>query len=186
MVRQPSIEVLTNLLTSSVKRNPLKRYYGQNDLHFITFSCYHRKAYLGIPEARDVFVNALDEVRNRLAFRLIAYVVMPEHVDLLISEPATTTPSVALQTLKQKVAKQLLGISGLETVPSKRAHFWQRRFYDFNVWTEAKLREKLDYIHGNPVGRELVSHPGDWPWSRWAFYEKGECGRIRIDLVSSS
>lgn len=173
---------MATLLPSSVKRNPLKRYYGENDLHSVTFSCYHRQAYLGTPKARDVFVNVLDEVRSRYSFRLIGYVVMPEHVHLLISEPATSNPSVVLQTLKQKVAKQLFGMSGSETASSQRAHFWQRRFYDFNVWTEVKLREKLDYIHGNPVRRRLVSHPGDWPWSSWGFYERGETSRIRIDL----
>jgi putative transposase len=174
---------LATLLPSSAKRNPLKRYYGENDLHFVTFSCYHRKAYLGTPEARDVFVNVLDEIRNRHSFRLIGYVGMPEHVHLLIGEPALSNPSVVLQTLKQRTAKQLLRMSGSETASGRQAHFWQRRFYDFNVWTEAKLREKLDYIHGNPVRRELVSHPGDWPWSSWACYKKSQPGKIRIDLV---
>ena len=61
------------------------------------------------------------------------------------------------------------------------AHFWQRRFYDFNVWSEKKRREKLQYMHANPVQRKLVEHPRDWPWSSWAHYAgKGESG-IRID-----
>ncbi len=61
--------------------------------------------------------------------------------------------------------------------------FWQRRFYDFNVWSEKKLKEKLNYMHRNPVQQKLVYHPKDWPWSSWSFYEKGEDGLIRIDPV---
>jgi hypothetical protein len=49
------------------------------------------------------------------------------------------------------------------------------------VWSERKLREKLGYMHRNPVERKLVSHPKDWPWSSWSHYEKGESGLIRID-----
>jgi hypothetical protein len=61
-------------------------------------------------------------------------------------------------------------------------HFWQRRFYDFNVWSEKKLREKLQYMHANPVQRKLVQHPRDWPWSSWGFYCGGEAGLIGIDV----
>ena len=48
--------------------------------------------------------------------------------------------------------------------------FWQRRFYDFNVWSHKKRREKLEYMHSNPVKRGLVRRPQDWPWSSYAFY----------------
>ena len=61
--------------------------------------------------------------------------------------------------------------------------FWQRRFYDYNVWSDGKLEQKLDYMHRNPVRRGLVSHPKYWPWSSWSNYEKGEPGLIRIDSL---
>ena len=66
-------------------RNPLKRHYGQGDLHFVTFSCYRRRPLLGTVWVRDRFVKILDEVRRRHKFRLVGYVVMPEHVHLLMS-----------------------------------------------------------------------------------------------------
>ncbi|HYT06782.1 MAG TPA: transposase [Rugosimonospora sp.] len=88
-------------------RNPLRRYYGRGDLHFVTFSCYRRRPLLGTRRARDRFVKILDQVRSRFGFRLIGYVVMPEHVHLLISEPKTANPSKALQVLKQKVSREL-------------------------------------------------------------------------------
>ena len=51
-------------------------------------------------------------------------------------------------------------------------------------WSEKKLKEKLHYMHRNPVDRKLVQHPQDWPWSSWSFYAKGEQGLIRIDELT--
>jgi len=62
-------------------------------------------------------------------------------------------------------------------------HFWQRRFYDFNVWSWGKRREKLEYMHRDPLIRKLVTHPNAWPWSSWSFYEGGDGGLVKIDPV---
>ena len=177
-------------------RNPLRRYYGLGDLHFVTFSCYRRRPFLGKPGARDRFVKLLDEVRCRHDFCVLGYVVMPEHVHLLLSEPAKSSPSKVLQVLKQKVSHVLrkkprrrppgqltLGFPDDEAAP---AAFWQRRFYDFNVWSAKKVRERLEYMHANPVKRKLVMHPKDWPWSSWSYYAKGEQGLLRIDPLGES
>jgi putative transposase len=174
-------------------RIPLRRHYGRGDLHFVTFSCYRRYPFLGTRRARDQFVRTLDEVRSRHAFKLIGYVVMPEHVHLPLSEPKKSTPSKALQVLKQKVSRTLRGKGRklapgqlslpFPGVPKEAPAFWQRRFYDFNVWSAEKLREKLEYMHANPVKRKLVVHPKDWSWSGWSYYAKGEKGLIRIDSL---
>jgi putative transposase len=170
------------------KRNPLKRFYGRNDLHFVTFSCYRRRQCLGTVRARNRFVKVLDQVRLRFGFELVGYVVMPEHVHLLMSEPEKGNPSRVLQVLKQQVSRALRKRSKENTKQMKllggvdALAFWQRRFYDFNVWSEKKLREKLLYMHRNPVERRLVEHPKDWPWSSWSFYAKGE-GLIRVDIA---
>jgi putative transposase len=63
----------------------LHRYYGAGHLHFITTSCYQRRALLGTPQNRDLFLEVLERVR-RHGFVVVGYVVMPEHVHLLISE----------------------------------------------------------------------------------------------------
>jgi putative transposase len=65
----------------------LKRYYGRGDLHFVTFSCFRRLPLLRTVRSRNVFVRALGAIRERYKFSLVGYVVMPEHVHLLISEP---------------------------------------------------------------------------------------------------
>ena len=111
--------------------------------------------------------------------------VMPEHVHLLIDEPPGATPAKIIQILKQRVSRKLREKSRdeesvLEDLAEWR-RFWQRRYYDFNVYSEEKLREKLDYMHMNPVKRGLVSHPREWAWSSWGCYEGGE-GILRVDL----
>src|SRR5580698_7966437 len=73
-------------------RCSLQRFYGRNDLHFVTFSCYHRVPLLGSPSNRTCFVEMLDTTRHYHGFLLLGYVVMPEHVHLLISEPTLGTP----------------------------------------------------------------------------------------------
>jgi REP element-mobilizing transposase RayT len=120
---------------------------------------------------------------------------MPEHVHLLVSEPAKGDPSKVLQVLKQKVSRALHDRrrkprpeqSSLDFPPSETrvGALWQRRFYDFNVWSSEKLKEKLEYMHANPVKRKLVVHPKDWPWSSWGYYTKGEQGLIRIDPLGA-
>ena len=153
----------------------LKRYYGQGDLHFITFSCYHRLPHLGTPQYRHAFVQKLGEVRDRHRFLLVGYVVMPEHVHLLISEPPTLDPSCVMLTLKTELALDLNNAVGL-------TQFWDRRFYDFNVYSVFKRREKLNYMHMNPIKRGLVRNPRFWPWSSFLNYEKNAPGLIPIDF----
>ena len=74
----------------------LKRYHAAGQLHFITCSCYRRMPLLGTARARDCFLTILSEVRARYDFALLGYVVMPEHIHLLISEPRIGTPSTVM------------------------------------------------------------------------------------------
>ena len=156
----------------------LKRDYG-GDLHFVTFSCYQRLPLLTKASARAPVVKDLARVRQEYGFLLVGYVVMPEHVHVLISEPARGTPSTVLQMLKQRVSRALRE----ERAVGDLRQFWQTRFYDFNVFTNKKKREKLEYMHANPVTRGLVHHPKDWPWSSWSNYASDGKGLMSVDLL---
>ena len=104
---------------------------------------------------------------------MYGYVVMPEHVHLLVDEPERGHLAQMLQSLKQSVARTL----ALRAPDS----FWQARYYDFNVWSEGKFVEKLRYIHRNPVARGLVKRPEDWPWSSFLHYATGADGVVEIE-----
>ena len=170
----------------------LIRHYGRGHLHFITFTCYRRLPLLRSVRAKNVFVQILGEVRDRYGFSLVGYVVMPEHIHLLISEPDKGTPATVIQVLKQRVSRRLgrkkrasAAQLNLSFARSKGTlpRFWQRRFYDFNVWSLKKRVEKLHYMHMNPLKRKLVDHPKDWPWSSFSFYANPKHGLIRVDPV---
>jgi len=132
----------------------LKRYYGENQLHFVTFSCYDRLPLLGSAQSRDIVAEILGRIRERYEFALVGYVIMPEHVHLLMGEPKRGTPSIVLQVVKERASRR---------IPHASPHFWQSRFYDFNVWSHKKEMEKLLYMHLNPVKRGLVARPAEWP-----------------------
>jgi putative transposase len=131
----------------------LKRYQQTGDFHFVTFSCYQRRPYLLLPGNRSLFEEALETMRLRYEFLVLGYVVMPEHLHLLVSEPARVPLARALMALKISTSKRL-----------SYSPFWQARYYDFNLFTHDKQIEKLKYIHRNPVKRGLVARPEEWEW----------------------
>jgi putative transposase len=151
----------------------LARYQQCGCFHFVTFSCYCRHPLLNTATAYGVFERELEIVRSRYGFVVAGYVLMPEHVHLLVGEPSRSSLSVALQVLKQQTSRKLKARGA--------AQFWQRRYYDFNVWSEEKRVEKLRYMHRNPVARGLVARPEDWLWSSFSHYATGEIGIIEIE-----
>ncbi len=178
----------------------LHRFYGARDLHFLTFSCYRRQPLFRSATRCDLFLQILERRRYRLV--VLGYVVMPEHVHLLVSEPQRATLSTAIQALKLGLVRSLeinagpgkaavpracperaegspkgSETSGTPVIPDR---FWQARFYDFNVWTERKRVEKLRYIHRNPVKRGLVVSPEQWRWSSFRWYRFGEAGPVPV------
>ena len=109
----------------------LKRFQQSRDSHFLTFSCYKRRPNFGTVKSRVIFESALERVRQEYKVSVYGYVVMPEHVHLLVSEPEHGTLAQAMQSLKQGVARKL-------ALRAKES-FWQARYYDFNVWGERKV-----------------------------------------------
>jgi putative transposase len=151
----------------------LVRYQKCGVFHFLTFSCYLRQPLLAVGGGYGVFERELEAVRRSYGLVVAGYVLMPEHVHLLVGEPGNASLAVALQVLKQQTSRKLKGPG--------QAQFWQRRYYDFNVWSDEKRIEKLRYIHRNPVARGLAEKPEDWPWSSFRHYATGEIGMIEIE-----
>ncbi|MGH9606892.1 MAG: REP-associated tyrosine transposase [Terracidiphilus sp.] len=125
---------------------------------------------LGTPQAGGLFESALERIRKRYRFVVAGYVVMPEHVHLLVNEPKLGLLARSVQALKLSVAKR-----------RRERPFWQARYYDFNVRNPEKTSEKLRYIHRNPVVRGLVEKPEDWQWSSFRHYATGLEGTVEIE-----
>ena len=150
----------------------LTRYHHTGQSHFVTFCCYHRHSLFTSDASRRVFESALERVRRSFRLRVYGYVVMPEHIHLLVSEPERDTLADALKSLKQGVARRLIGDAD---------HFWQKRYYDFNIRNHAQFVEKLHYIHWNPVKKGLCQRPEDWLWSSFLHHATGGEGRVEIE-----
>ena len=147
----------------------LRRYQQEGDDHFITFSCHHRLPYLDTVSARDLFLASLESTRRKYHFEVLGYVVMPEHVHLLVSETREKPLATAIQSLKLSVSKL-----------SPQHPFWLTRYYDFNVFTHNKLIDKLAYMHHNPVARSLVATPEQWSHSSYRHYKFGEPTPVQL------
>ena len=188
----------------------LKRFHHTDQSHFVTFCCYHRRRLFTAATSFRVFESALERVRRIYKLRVYGYVVMPEHVHLLLSEPQAKAvqnesggpfkPDVglsgpaqrptladALKSLKQGVSRRLIRdiplkpTAGLSGPPCFAEHFWQKRYYDLNIRNHAQFIEKLRYIHRNPVKAGLCERPEDWDWSSFRHYATGCEGRVEIE-----
>ena len=179
----------------------LRRFHESRQSHFLTFSCYHRQPKFNSPEACDLFLECFEAMRSRFAIRIYGYVVMPEHVHLLLSEPEHGMLADAMHFLKLSFAKRLKAVVPHPTVPQVRGRFlaanlgsvqgrhdevpstpfWQKRYYDRNVRDEDEFTVKLRYLHRNPVARGLVRNPADWKWSSFRHYALREKGPVEIE-----
>jgi putative transposase len=154
------MEVMVNLLTCPGAWFVFSRVATCISRHSVAMAGGH---YLDRRRRGICFQLSLEAMRVRYGFPVIGYVVMPEHVHLLVTESDGVLLAAALKALKISVAVQ-----------RRERPFWQARYYDFNVFTERKRVEKLRYLHRNPVTRGLVGGPADWKWSSYRHYWTGE------------
>ena len=155
----------------------LRRFQHTGRSHFVTFSCYHRQPYFSTSDLFDLFVHTLEEMRRRFEMCIHGYVVMPEHVHLLLNEPPQTTLADAIHYLKLSFAKRARALRA----PEQNGSFWQKRYYDRNVRDYHEFMIKLRYLHRNPVKRGLVTDAESWPWSSYRHYAFREIGVVEIE-----
>ena len=167
-----------------------RRFEHLGDARFVTFSCVGRLPLLGTAAIRDAFVERLGRARELRGFELYAWVVMPEHVHLLLRPGAGDTLAGVLQVIKQPFAKRVvarwreIGAPVLERMRrgDGRIVFWQRGGgYDRNVRDGDEFRKKIAYIHANPVRRGLVEREVDWEWSSARQYVGME-DRLKVEV----
>jgi putative transposase len=150
----------------------LKRFQKAETLHFITFSCFHRLPLLDAPDPKNTVEAVLELTHARHQARVYAYVLMPEHVHLLINEPPLILVAQFLKAVKQITSRKLRG---------SHEKFWQERYFDRNVHGEEARSEVIRYIPRNPVKRGLVASPGNYQWSSFNHYATGVRGAVEIE-----
>ena len=175
-----------------------RRYNDPGHAHALTFSCFHQRPFLSRRRSRQWMIEAISDSRTKHRFALWAYVLMPEHVHLLIwpTQPEYSISRI-LSSLKQPVAKRALlhvrqfAPSFLHQMedrqPSGTVHhrFWQRGGgYDRNLTEPNTIWWEIEYIHANPVRRGLCLTPTDWAWSSAAEFATPGTGLLSIDRAS--
>jgi len=131
---------------------------------------------------RGIVVDSIDQARIAFGFRLLAYVVMPDHVHLVIIPRIDSNVGHLVGEIKRISARGVhAALKGRESdLPGKlmvvrngrtRFALWQRRCYDHSCRTDESIWEKVTYCHQNPVRRGLVDDPTDWPWSSCRWYQ---------------
>ena len=180
-----------------VHRKTRRSFDVPGDSHFLTFSCFRRLPLLSSDRSRGWMINAIRQSQNRRLFDLWAFVVMPEHVHLVLLPLEKTPVAGILSALKQSVSKRaILWLKQnapaylenlLDRQPNGDAHhrFWQRGGgYDRNLRSVHEIYEKVSYVHQNPVRRGLVATATEWRWSSAAAWKEGIDVPLRIDRVS--
>ena len=180
----------------------LKRINQPGHIHFWTISCHRRLGFLHHDATKQAIVCALKHLQSKHAICLIGYVIMPDHVHVLLyphaqgcDEPLDI--STLLSAFKQHAGfhvkaalRQYWQGHGILWTPAltewatsdrKGKRIWTTRGYDFNIDRHDTLLEKLDYCHKNPITRGLVERAEDWPWSSYRFYEMDDDSIIAMD-----
>jgi len=166
--------------------------------HYLTFSCYHRQPFLSRDRSRQWLLDAINLARAKHVFDLWAWVIMPEHAHLILFPTQPTYDiSAILATIKLSVTRKALAFVK-STAPGFLARmedrqpngttayrFWQRGGgYDRNLVSPEEIWEKIQYLHDNPVKRDLSKTPDEWTWSSAADYSGVRTGLLKLDLDS--
>lgn len=125
----------------------------------------------------DIAIQNLDFYRKKFGFLLHGYVIMPDHVHLLLTVSRTGTISEIMRDWKHRIAFEMNRRSGWS------GRVWQRDFWEHSIRNAPDFRQKMNYIHMNPVRAGLVEKAEDWPYSSAAWY-RGKGGSIHIDPIS--
>jgi putative transposase len=182
---------------SELNHRKTRRVYNPpGEAHELTFSCFKRRKFLSKDRTREYFVRAVQMARHTHHFHLWAYVIMPEHVHMIVFPPDEKYDMSAIQkSIKQSVAGKAIsflkrenrgGLALLETGQNKEPyHFWLAGGgYDRNVITYPTLEHMVNYTHNNPVRRGLVGDPADWKWSSFNEWQNPGTGPLSLDLDS--
>lgn len=171
-----------------VKREP-------DTFHYITSVTFNRVPIFRSDVACEIFVSQMSEVREKFPYKLIGYVIMPDHFHLIVNLKDDDGSKFLLR-LRGLSARKIIDwlnekrfVASLEKLklrfPQKRRHnyaVWQKKPTVIELYSHKFLRQKLNYIHLNPVRADLCEHPADWKWSSYRAYLPHKTGEVPIEI----
>jgi putative transposase len=126
--------------------------------YFITTKCWQGRAIFQVSTNAEILVESLFHYRERGEYLLHEFVVMPDHLHLMLTPSLTTSLEKAIQLIKGGSSRQIHKARG-------KIEIWQIGFYDWTIRDRADWQTKVAYIHTNPVRAKLVQRPEDWSYS---------------------
>ena len=180
----------------------LRRHDEPGHTHFWTVSCYRRLTFFWHDAMKRVAVDGLRVIQEKFGICLIAYVVMPDHLHVVLYPHAKGDDRPIPISDLWHIFKKHIGFHGkacLRDVWRRDGKLWsdplnawakgafdhqtvmETRGYDFNIDREKTLLQKIEYCHKNPLTRELVAHPKDWLWSSFRFYDMDDRSMLSMD-----
>ncbi len=159
---------------------PKRRIHGEGSYaHYVTFSCYKRRRFLDPDKCKRIAIGRMGSQLAHQDGLCAGFVVMPDHVHAAIWFPREFQISLFINKWKELSSREIHRLflrqfpKYLEKVGGERT-IWQPKYYDFNIYSDRKLREKVDYMHNNPVRAGLVREATEWPWSSARFWLLGK------------
>jgi putative transposase len=174
-------------------RKKIRHFDLPGDAHFLTFSCYKRLPMLSKDRTRKWFIESLELARRKHGFHLWAWVIMPEHVHLLIYPREQSAIASILSDVKRPVGQR-----AIKYIIRHNSHYLERltvrnktrtyhRFWqagpgqDRNIYDPHTAHQVVEYIHANPWKRGLVERPSGWHWSSARDWDGDVDVPIRVD-----
>ncbi len=166
-----------------------------NLVHYVTAVTYQRVPVFSNERTCSLFIEALAETRVKDPFKLIGYVIMPDHFHLL-ANPLGMSITRLVGRVKGRAASRILGwllaenktqslakLTLRRPLRSGQTHaVWLRDFSAVDIWSHKFIRQKLHYIHMNPVRAGLCDHPAKWRWSSYHAYLRHDPGSVPIEV----
>ena len=166
-----------------------------NTFHYVTLVTFNRVPVFRSDKACEIFVDVLRETRERYPYKLIGYVLMPDHAHAIVNNRSGTI-SDWLRRVRGNSARKILAWLREEghskslaklalSSPQKRNHthaVWQKDPSVIDLWSHKFIRQKLNYLHMNPVRAGLCKHPADWKWSSYRAYLPHKAGEVPIEI----
>lgn len=167
----------------------------QNLVHYVTAVTYGRTPIFRNADCCSLFAEALSETRLKNPFKLIGYVLMPDHFHL-VANPVELNITTVVGKLKGRSASKILKflrsneqfailkkLQLSRPLRSGQTHaVWLQDFSSIDIWSHKFIRQKLDYIHMNPVRAGLCDHPAKWRWSSYHAYLPHGSGDVPIEI----
>ena len=180
------------------RRQHRRTFNSPGHAHELTFSCFESLPLLASDRTLEWLAESINRAKIEFGFDVWAYVFMPEHAHLIVRPRLSTYNMSALRrAIKEPVGRKAIGYlkkhspDYLPRLTRQRGAreerlFWQSGGgYDRNIVTTATLLSAIDYIHMNPVRRNLVARAAEWKWSSAEWFERQAETPVQMDLIPS-